>query len=194
MRMLIMGPPGSGKGTQAVHIATVFGIPAISTGEIFRTNVAQQTSLGRIAREYMDAGEYVPDQITNAMVRDRLDRPDCRPGFLLDGYPRTLQQVEELDAVLDQAGTRLDAVIELVVNQDVLVERLLERARSQGRTDDTDEVIRRRHQVYDDQTAPLTTRFSERGLLHMVDGDGPIQLVTERVTSVLTATLAQAGS
>jgi adenylate kinase len=194
MRMLIMGPPGSGKGTQAVHIAGVFQIPAISTGDIFRSNVAKATPMGRIAREYMDAGEYVPELVTNAMVRDRLAQPDCESGFLLDGYPRTLQQVDELDDVLARTGASLDAVIELVVNQDVLADRLLKRAQSQGRTDDTAEVIRRRQEVYNDQTAPLTTRYSERRILHMVDGDGAVELVTARVTGVLTEALARASS
>lgn len=191
MRLLIMGPPGSGKGTQAVHLARRFDIPAISTGDIFRTNVTQGTPLGRIAREYMDAGEYVPDQVTNEMVRDRLGQADCTPGFLLDGYPRTLQQVDELDAVLETQGTRLDAVVELVVDPDVLVDRLLLRARDQGRTDDTAEVIRRRQELFEQQTAPLTARYDERGLLHVIDGDGPVDLVTARVTERLTAALSQ---
>lgn len=194
MRLLIMGPPGSGKGTQAVHIARLLEIPAISTGDIFRTNVAEQTPMGRIAREYMDAGEYVPDQVTNAMVRDRLAEPDCANGFLLDGYPRTLQQVDELDQVLAATGADLDAVIELVVEQDVLIDRLLLRARSEGRADDTAEVIRRRQEVYAEQTAPLTTHYSDRGLLHAIDGDGEVDQVTARVTSVLNESLAAVRS
>lgn len=191
MRLLIMGPPGSGKGTQAVHLAARFAIPAISTGDIFRTNVAQGTPMGRIAREYMDAGEYVPDQVTNEMVRDRLGQTDCGQGFLLDGYPRTLQQVDELDTILEANGTGLDAVVELVVDADVLIDRLLLRARDQGRTDDTAEVIRRRQELFEQQTAPLTARYAERGLLHVVDGDGPVDLVTSRVTDRLTAVLSQ---
>lgn len=191
MRLLIMGPPGSGKGTQAVHLAARFAVPAISTGDIFRTNVAQGTPMGRIAREYMDAGEYVPDQVTNEMVRDRLSQTDCGQGFLLDGYPRTLQQVDELDTILEANGTGLDAVVELVVDADVLIDRLLLRARDQGRTDDTAEVIRRRQELFEQQTAPLTARYAERGLLHVVDGDGPVDLVTGRVTERLTAALSQ---
>jgi adenylate kinase len=187
MRLLIMGPPGSGKGTQAVHLAARFDVPAISTGDIFRSNVAQGTAMGRIAREYMDAGEYVPDQVTNQMVRDRLGEDDCDQGFLLDGYPRTLQQVDELDAILDAAGTGLDAVVELVVAQDLLVDRLLLRAQAEGRADDTAEVIRRRQQLFDEQTAPLTARYAARGILHVVDGDGQIEVVTARVTERLTA-------
>ncbi|MGO4256950.1 adenylate kinase [Marmoricola sp. RAF53] len=185
MRLLLMGPPGSGKGTQATRIAAGLGIPAISTGDIFRANVADATPLGRVAREYMDAGEYVPDQVTNAMVRDRLAHPDCEPGFLLDGYPRTLQQVHELDSFLDEGTNRLDAVVELVVDRDVLVDRLLLRARSEGRADDTLDVIRRRQEVYAEQTAPLTAEYAARGLLHAVDGDGQVELVSERITGLL---------
>lgn len=151
--------------------------PVVVPGDIFRRNVAEATPLGRVAREYMDAGEYVPDQVTNAMVRDRLAQADCGAGFLLDGYPRTLQQVDELDKILTQTGTALRAVIELVVDQDVLVQRLLLRARSEGRADDTADVIRRRHELYNEQTAPLATRYTERGLLHTVDGDGPIETI-----------------
>ena len=190
MRLLIMGPPGSGKGTQAIRIAHQFRIPAISTGDIFRSNVANATPLGRVAREYMDAGEYVPDQVTNAMVRDRLAQADCAAGFLLDGYPRTLPQVDELDDILAQAGTALQAVVELAVDQDVLMNRLLLRAGSEGRADDTVDVIRRRHDLYAEQTAPLTTRYSERGLLHTVHGDGPVQTVAQRISEVLVEALA----
>lgn len=186
MRLLIMGPPGSGKGTQAVHLADHLAVPAISTGDIFRANVAAQTPLGRVAREYMDAGEYVPDHVTNAMVRDRLAEPDCASGFLLDGYPRTLDQVGELDDVLVRAGTALDAVLELVVDREVLLGRLLERARLQGRTDDTAEVITRRQELYEEQTAPLTRTYAERGLLRVVDGDGEIATVTARVLGALS--------
>ena len=191
MRLLIMGPPGSGKGTQAVRIADQLGIPAISTGDIFRTNVARATPLGRVAREYMDAGEYVPDQVTIAMVRDRLGDPDCMSGFLLDGYPRTLQQVEELDRILADAGTALDAAVELVVDDESLLERLLLRARSEGRADDTAEVIRRRQELYTEQTAPLTTRYDERGLLRLIDGDGPVELVAQRIATLLLESLAE---
>jgi adenylate kinase len=193
MRLLIMGPPGSGKGTQAVHIADRLGVPAISTGEIFRSNVTNDTPLGRVAREYMEAGEYVPDQVTNAMVRDRLAQPDCQAGFLLDGYPRTLRQVDELDEILASTGATLDAAVELVVDDEVLVERLLLRARSEGRADDTAEVIRRRQELYVEQTAPLTTRYDERGLLRSIDGDGPVELVAERISTVLRASLQESA-
>lgn len=195
MRLLIMGPPGSGKGTQAVHVAHQFQVPAISTGDIFRSNVAHATALGRVAREYMDAGEYVPDHVTNAMVRDRLAQADCESGFLLDGYPRTLHQVDELDSILDRAGAPLRAVVELVVDHDVLMNRLLLRARSEGRADDTVEVVRRRHELYTEQTAPLTTRYAERGLLHTVQGDGQVETIAQRISEVLVEVLAtEAGS
>ncbi|MFL6023593.1 MAG: adenylate kinase [Marmoricola sp.] len=186
MRLLIMGPPGSGKGTQAVHIARELAIPAISTGDIFRANVAEGTKLGRIAREYMDAGEYVPDHVTNAMVTGRLAEPDCLSGFLLDGFPRTLDQAEELERILGRTGDALDAVVELVVDREVLLERLLERARVQGRTDDTAEVIRRRQELYQEQTAPLTTYYAERGLLRHVDGDAAVSEVGLRFFAALS--------
>lgn len=187
MRLLIMGAPGSGKGTQAARLASVVGIPAISTGDIFRANVAGETPLGRVAREYMDAGEYVPDQVTNAMVRDRLGEADCAAGFLLDGYPRTLQQVEELDAILAGGDQRLDGVVELVLDAQILVDRLLLRARDEGRTDDTPAVIQRRQEVYAEQTAPLLTEYAGRGLLHSIDADGSVEDVTTRLTAALGA-------
>src|SRR6185436_5170698 len=148
MRLLIMGPPGAGKGTHAKHVAEHFKIPAISTGDIFRANVSQGTPLGIEAKKYMDAGEYVPDELTNLMVRNRIDDPDAVSGFLLDGYPRTLSQVEELDGMIEFTGHRLDAVVVLTVDRDEIVDRLLQRAQVEGRTDDTEDVVRRRQEVY----------------------------------------------
>jgi adenylate kinase len=185
MRLILMGPPGAGKGTQAKVIATHFGIPAISTGDIFRANVAGRTELGKEAQRYMDAGEYVPDEVTNAMVRDRLGLPDALPGFLLDGYPRTLAQVEELDSMLEDLGVALDSVVSLEADTDELVKRLLQRAHVEGRADDTEEVIRRRQEVYQDQTAPLLKVYGERGMLVEVDGMGEIDAVTHRIFSAL---------
>jgi adenylate kinase len=185
MRLILMGPPGAGKGTQAKVIAEHFGIPAISTGDIFRANVAGRTELGREAQRYMDAGEYVPDEVTNAMVRDRLGLPDAASGFLLDGYPRTLAQVEELDAMLSDLGAALDAVVSLEADTDELVKRLLQRAQVEGRADDTEEVIRRRQEVYQEQTAPLLKVYGERGVLVGVDGMGEIDAVTQRIFSAL---------
>ena len=180
-----MGPPGAGKGTQATLLASRLGIPHISTGDIFRANVAQGTELGKEAQRFMDAGEYVPDTVTNGMVRDRLTHDDCRPGFLLDGYPRTIEQVAELDAMLRSAGQKLDVVVELTVDIDEVVTRLVKRATDQGRSDDTEEVIRRRLEVYFEQTAPLIDTYSQRGLLVRVDGMGRIEDVSERLVAVV---------
>ena len=180
-----MGPPGAGKGTQAALLAAELGIPHISTGDIFRANVAQGTELGREAQRYMDAGEYVPDTITNGMVRDRLTHDDCRPGFLLDGYPRTVEQVSELDAMLRPVNHTLDRVVELTVDIDEVVTRLVKRAEEQGRADDTEDVIRRRLEVYAEQTAPLLATYADRGLLVQVDGMGDIPDITARLLAVI---------
>lgn len=187
MRLVLMGPPGAGKGTQAIGLAARIGIPHISTGDIFRANVTQGTPLGIEAKRYMDAGEYVPDGVTNAMVRDRLAQDDCQPGFLLDGYPRTLEQVGELDTMLNAGGVAIDRAVELTVDVDEVVTRLVKRAQEQGRADDTEDVIRRRLEVYAEQTAPLTALYAERGLLVQVDGMGAVEDVTARLLEVLGA-------
>ena len=187
MRMILMGPPGAGKGTQAKYVADHFGIPAISTGDIFRANVSQGTELGIKAKRYMDAGEYVPDEVTNLMVRNRIDEDDAKPGFLLDGYPRTLAQVTELDGMIDYTGHKLDAVVVLTVNSEELVQRLLQRAKTEGRADDTEEVIRRRQEIYAEQTEPLIGVYRDRGLLIEVDGLGEIDEVSERIFASLTS-------
>jgi adenylate kinase len=186
--MLIMGPPGAGKGTQAAAIADHYGVPAISTGDIFRSNVDARTSLGEAARRYMDAGEYVPDDVTNAMVRDRLARPDCADGFLLDGYPRTLAQVNALDGILAERDAAVDTVISLDVDREELVRRLLRRAGIEQRVDDTEEVVRRRQEVYAAKTAPLLAEYAARGLLVVVDGTGTAQDVAERAFEALGVT------
>ena len=185
MRLVLMGPPGAGRGTQAVVISRLLGVPHISTGDIFRANVSQGTPLGVEAKRYMDAGEYVPDGVTNAMVRDRLSQEDCRPGFLLDGYPRTVEQVGELEAMLHSSGEQLSSVVELTVDVDEVVARLVKRAAEQGRSDDTEDVIRRRLEVYFDQTAPLTAMYESRGLLVQVDGMGSVEDVTARIVASL---------
>jgi adenylate kinase len=187
MRLILMGPPGAGKGTQAVAIAAELGVPHISTGDIFRANVSQGTPLGIEAKRYMDAGEYVPDSVTNSMVRDRLAQDDCKPGFLLDGYPRTIEQVGELTSMLSAAGATLDKAIELSVDIDEVVQRLVKRAAEQGRADDTEDVIRRRLEVYFAQTAPLTALFEQRGLLVRVDGMGSVDDVAARIRSAISA-------
>jgi adenylate kinase len=185
MRLILMGPPGAGKGTQAKFVADQFGVPAISTGDIFRANVSDGTDLGVKAKEYMDAGEYVPDEITNLMVRNRIDEPDAEPGFLLDGYPRTLSQVEELDGMIKFTGHELDAVVVLTVDSEELVQRLLARAETDGRSDDTEDVIRRRQELYREQTEPLIDVYRDRNLLIEVDGMGEVDEVTKRVFEAL---------
>jgi adenylate kinase len=187
MRVVLMGPPGAGKGTQAVIVAQRLGIPHVSTGDIFRANVAGGTPLGLEAQKYMDAGEYVPDSVTNAMVRDRLAEPDAAAGFLLDGYPRTLAQVDELASMLAERGTAVDKVVELTVDTDEVVGRLVKRAAEQGRSDDTEDVIRRRQELFAEQTAPLTAVYAEQGLLVRVDGMGAVEDVTARLLAALGA-------
>jgi adenylate kinase len=184
-RLLIVGPPGAGKGTQASRIAESFGIPAISTGDIFRENVKTETELGVLAKSFMDRGEYVPDEVTNDLVADRLTWADADGGFLLDGFPRTTAQADYLEAILAGNGHQLDAVIELVADPDETVSRLLKRASEQGRSDDTEEVIRHRLDLYSRQTAPLLDLYEERGLLIQVDGLGGVDEVTERVMAAL---------
>jgi len=185
MRLIMMGPPGAGKGTQAKFVAQHFGIPAISTGDIFRANVSQGTELGVEAKRYMDAGDYVPDEVTNLMVRNRIDEKDAEPGFLLDGYPRTLAQVEELDGMIKFTGHSLDAVVVLTVDPEEIVGRLLQRAQVEGRADDTEDVIRRRQEIYVEQTEPLIEVYRGRGILIEVDGMGEVAEVTQRIFEAL---------
>ena len=180
-----MGPPGAGKGTQAALLSERAGIAHISTGDIFRANVAEQTELGQSAQRYMDAGQYVPDEVTNAMVRDRLGADDALAGFLLDGYPRTTDQVAELDSILADLGQSLDGAITLTVDSEELVQRLLERAKTSGRSDDTEDVIRKRQEVYVAETAPLLEVYRERGLLREVDGVGAVEDVAGRIAAAL---------
>ena len=184
-RLLIVGPPGAGKGTQAVRIAESFGIPAISTGDIFRANVAGETALGLKVKAILDAGDYVPDSLTNELISDRLAEADAEQGFLLDGYPRTVQQVEFLDEFLAGRGEALAAVVQLVADRDEIVERLRRRALDQGRSDDTEEAIRHRQDVYLRETAPLIETYRDRGLLVEVDGLGTIDEVASRIDGAL---------
>jgi adenylate kinase len=181
MRLVLLGPPGSGKGTQAVGLAEALGVPAISTGAIFRDNLARHTELGKAAGEYMSAGQLVPDEITNAMVADRLSQPDVADGFILDGYPRNLEQVAELDAMLAERGIELDLALELTLDHGLVVERLLGRAKIEGRADDTEPVIRERLAVYTQSTAPITGVYAARGTLASVDGDGTVEDVAARL-------------
>ena len=187
IRILLIGPPGAGKGTQAALLAQHFGIPAISTGDIFRENVRNETPLGLEAKAFMDRGEYVPDSLTNALVRDRLNQEDAATGFLLDGYPRTIDQVEELDDILDETNKKLDVVVQLTAESEELLRRLSGRAQEQGRSDDTPDVIKRRLDVYEDQTAPLIDIYASRSLVAKVNGLGEIADVTSRIIEVLDA-------
>jgi adenylate kinase len=186
-RFLLIGPPGAGKGTQAALLANAYSIPAISTGDIFRANVKNETELGLQVKSIMDRGEYVPDSLTNELIRDRLSKADAEAGFLLDGYPRTNDQVNELDDILSSQHRILDAVVLLVADTDELVRRLLKRAEEQGRADDTEDVIRHRQNVYLEQTQPLIEIYSTRGLVVEIDGLGQVGEVTERILNALTA-------
>jgi adenylate kinase len=186
-RFLLIGPPGAGKGTQAALLANAYGIPAISTGDIFRKNVKDETELGLKVKSIMDRGEYVPDSLTNELIRDRLSQADAEAGFLLDGYPRTNDQVNELDDILSSQHRILDAVVLLVADPDELVRRLLKRAEEQGRTDDTEDIIRHRQNVYLEQTQPLIEIYSSRSIVVEIDGLGQVGEVTERILNALTA-------
>lgn len=187
MQLVIMGPPGAGKGTQATLIAEHYAIPAISTGDMFRAMKTADTPLARQVREIMESGGYVSDEITNAIVADRLGNSDCKSGFLLDGYPRTLQQVQTLDDYLAETTRPLNAVISLVADVDEVVARLLRRAVIDGRSDDNEETIRVRLQVYAEQTAPLLDVYRSRGVLVEVDGHGEVQEVSKRIFAALEA-------
>jgi adenylate kinase len=180
-RLVLVGPPGAGKGTQAVALSEKLSVPHISTGDLFRAHVSQQTPLGEEAKRYLDSGELVPDTVTNEMVRERLAEPDAKSGFLLDGFPRNTKQAEVLEQILAEQCSALDAVIQLSVPEDVVVERLL----SRGRSDDTEEVIRRRQQVYHSETAPLLDHY--RDILIPVDGVGDVEDISARVLAALRA-------
>lgn len=191
VRMVLLGPPGAGKGTQAARISERLNIPAISTGDIFRKNIAEGTELGKAAKSYIDKGEYVPNEVTNGLVRDRLHWDDAVEGFLLDGYPRTLDQVEELERMLGADGLSLDVAVEITADTEEIVKRLLKRATEQNRADDTEPVIRHRMEVYTAQTQPLVDVYREMGLLVQVDGIGEIDEVTERIYEALSEKLGR---
>lgn len=182
-----MGAPGAGKGTQASGIADHYQIPAISTGAIFRSHVAKGTDLGRRIEDLMSAGDYVPDHLTEQIVAERLLEDDADAGFLLDGFPRTLHQVKALDTMLAKQGEALDAVISLVVDPEELIGRMLKRAELEGRSDDNEQTIRHRMEVYLAETRPLLDEYAERDLLVEVDGVGEIDEVATRITSALDA-------
>ena len=181
MRVVLLGPPGAGKGTQAVRLAEKLGVPHISTGELFRHNISNGTALGVRAKQYMDAGELVPSDLTNALVDDRLGEEDVAGGFILDGFPRTIDQAEALHDMLERRGLKLDAVLELRVPEEVLINRLM----SRGRADDTEDVIRNRFRVYRDETAPLLDYYENQHELKTVEAVGDLDEVFERALHML---------
>lgn len=186
-RLLIIGPQGSGKGTQGERIAETFRIPAVSTGDVFRANVKEGTPLGLQVKAIIDAGDLVPDELTSAIVRDRLAQDDAAGGFLLDGYPRNLAQLGALDAFLDERDESLTAVVELSVPREESIRRIALRAVEQGRADDNEESIAKRLAIYESETAPLLEVYRERGIVDAVDGVGTLDEVFERIVVALTA-------
>lgn len=189
MRLILLGPPGVGKGTQAKILVNELGIPQLSTGDILRSAIAQKTPMGLAAKEIMDRGDLVSDEIVNGIVSERIDQPDCARGFILDGFPRTIPQADALGGILESKGLRLDAVIELTADTETLVGRVANRARETGvvRADDSADVIRKRLDVYRELTEPLVAYYRERGLLKTIDGLASIEEVTAAIRRALGA-------
>ncbi len=183
--VVLMGAPGAGKGTQAKRLESSLGLPQVATGDLFRANLKNQTELGKLARTYMDKGELVPNEVTIAMVRDRLSQSDCESGAILDGFPRTLAQAEALDELLKEFDAKIAVVPYIHVAQDVLVKRLAKRAEIEGRADDNEETIRTRMQVYESETAPLLDYYENRGLLVKINGEQSIDEVSAELTAVI---------
>lgn len=185
MRLILLGPPGAGKGTQAKILVDAYGIPQLSTGDILRNAIAEQTPLGLEAKAIMDRGDLVSDGVVNGIVSERLDAEDCKPGFILDGFPRTIAQAEALDRMLAEKGVKLDAVIELKADAEELVRRVIQRAKDSNRADDNPDVIRKRLDVYESSTAPLVSYYDKQGLVRPVDGMAPVEDVTIAINSAL---------
>jgi len=185
MRIVLLGPPGSGKGTQAALLKERIGVPHISTGELLRAAVAEGTELGRKARAAMDAGQLVSDELMLGLIEEKLGQPEVEPGFILDGYPRNLAQAHALDQLLTRLGQPLDRAVELVVDEEQIIERLANRAAEENRSDDSEDVVRNRLEVYRQQTAPVSHYYDERGLLVQVDGAGTIEAINQRLAAVL---------
>jgi adenylate kinase len=187
MRLILLGPPGAGKGTQAKILVETYGIPQLSTGDILRSAIAAKTPLGLEAKAIVDRGDLVSDAIVNGIVSDRLDAQDCKPGFILDGFPRTIAQAEALGEMLANKGVALNAVIEIKADADVLVERVINRAKENAgaRADDNVEVLRKRLDVYSEQTAPLVSFYRDKGLLKAVDGMAPVDQVTAAIMAAI---------
>ena len=183
--VVLMGAPGAGKGTQAKRLESLLGLPQVATGDLFRANLKNQTELGKLARTYMDKGELVPNEVTIAMVRDRLSQPDCESGAILDGFPRTLAQAEALDELLKEFEAKIAVVPFINVTQDILVQRLAKRAEIEGRADDNEDTIRTRMQVYESETAPLLDYYENRGLLVKINGEQLIDEVSADLTAVI---------
>ena len=185
MRLILLGPPGAGKGTQAKILIDAYGIPQLSTGDILRAAIQDRTPLGLAAKEVMDRGDLVSNDIVNGIVSERLDAEDCKAGFILDGFPRTIAQAEALDGMLKQKGMTLDAVIEMTADADVLIARVINRAKESNRPDDNPEVIRKRLDVYKNDTAPLVDYYRKQGLVKTVDGMAPVDQVTAAIKSAI---------
>ena len=186
MRLILLGPPGAGKGTQAKILVEAYGIPQLSTGDILRAAIADQTPLGLEAKAIMDRGDLVSDSIVNGIVSERIDAEDCKPGFILDGFPRTIAQAQALDGMLADKGLKLDAVIELTADADELVRRVIQRSKDSNRPDDNPDVIRKRLDVYKNDTAPLVDYYRKRGLVKTVDGMEPVEQVTAAIKAAIT--------
>lgn len=185
MRIVLLGAPGSGKGTQAALLEKRLGVPHISTGVLFRKAVRNKTPLGKRIKTIMDSGELVPDDLTVELLKERMERDDTRDGFILDGYPRTLAQAEALDVLLEKLGMPVQEAIQIDVDTNEVIARIARRAAEQGRSDDTEEVLRNRMQIYEEQTAPVIDYYAEKGLLTQVLGTGAIEDVLELILSVL---------